>query len=227
MHPDSAIYFAAGFGRRMAPLTDNRPKPLIEVAGKALLDHALDQGTAYGMANSVVNTHYLAEMIDTHLQGRKITTIHETPEILETGGGLRNALPALGSAPVFTMNTDAVWHGPNVFKILADAWDPKRMDGLLLLVPPTRMVGHRLTSGFDLAPDGQIYRAPALAYTGVQILKTDGLSQIPERAFSLNLYWDQLLKKKSLFGVIYPGHWCDVGRPDTLPLAEAVVRGDV
>lgn len=221
--PDSAMFFAAGFGRRMAPLTDGLPKPLIKVGGKTLLDHALDQGHDFGLRHAVVNTHYRADQIRAHLHGQEIALSNEQDQILETGGGLRKALPLLGTGPVFTMNTDAVWDGPNCFKTLAQAWDPAKMDGLLLLVPPAQMIGHKLTSGFTQGPDGRLTRGLSLAYTGAQILQTQGLSRITETVFSLNLLWDQMLDSQRLFGVIYPGRWCDVGYPEALPLAEAML----
>ena len=128
------MLFAAGFGTRMGELTRSRPKPLIPVAGRALLDHALDLAAGAGLSRQVVNAHYLAEQVVAHLDGRGIPVAVETPEILDTGGGLRAALPLLGPGPVFTLNTDAVWTGPNPLVTLAGAWDPARMDALLLLM---------------------------------------------------------------------------------------------
>ena len=126
------MLFAAGFGTRMGALTAERPKPLIAVAGKPLIDHALDLVEPLGLARVVANLHYKPEPLIAHLSGRGILFSHETPDILETGGGLRHALPLLGRGPVFTMNTDAVWRGPNPLTLLAEAWNPDRMDAILI-----------------------------------------------------------------------------------------------
>lgn len=130
--PSSVMIFAAGFGTRMGDLTKDRPKPLINVAGKALIDHALDRVTAYGAGTVVVNLHYKPELMRAHLADRGILFSEEQPEILETGGGLKAALPLLGDRPVFTMNSDAVWSGANPLRQLSQVWDPERMDALLL-----------------------------------------------------------------------------------------------
>jgi len=218
------MVFAAGFGTRMAPLTDDRPKPLIEVAGRALIDHALEAVSQVD-AFAVVNAHYKAEMLQTHLAGRENAhVVSEAPEILETGGGLKSALPVLGTDPVYTLNSDAVWAGPSPLKALAKAWDPERMDALLLLVPLEQTVGYSRAGNFAMDSDGHLRRsADGLVYTGAQILRTDGLSQIEERAFSLNLLWDQMLAQKRLFGLRYTGHWADVGTPDGIGLAEQML----
>lgn len=218
--PDAVMLFAAGFGTRMKPLTDDRPKPLIKVAGRTLLDHALDQVDGFGPRRTVVNAHYKAEMISAHLQGHSAMVLEERPEILDTGGGLRNALPQLGTGPVFTTNTDAVWTGPNALKTLAGAWDPARMSALLLLVPADRATGHKGPGDFTLASDGQITRGPGYVYTGLQIVDPKGLSRIPDRVFSLNQLWNLYGREGRLFGAIHRGGWCDVGYPEAIPLAE-------
>ncbi|MEZ5686732.1 MAG: NTP transferase domain-containing protein, partial [Paracoccaceae bacterium] len=134
--PDALMLFAAGFGTRMGALTRHRPKPLIEVAGRPLLDHALDLARGAGVTRIVANTHYLGDQVRHHLAGTGVEISDETEEILETGGGLRKALPLLGAGPVFTLNTDAVWTGENVITRLSQLWDPARMDALLALIPP-------------------------------------------------------------------------------------------
>ncbi|MGK7753107.1 MULTISPECIES: nucleotidyltransferase family protein [unclassified Roseovarius] len=222
--PDAVMLFAAGFGTRMGALTASRPKPLIEVAGKPLLDHALDLVAAYGPARAVVNTHYLSDQVATHLAGRDIAVSDEQPDILETGGGLRKALPLLGEGPVFTMNTDAVWSGPNPLAQLAAAWDPVRMDALLLCIPPQNAIGHTGTGDFIIDASGRATRGRGAIYSGLQILKTDGLSAIPEPAFSLNILWNRMLDTGRLHAVTYPGQWCDVGTPEGIPLAEEMLR---
>jgi len=145
---------------------------------------------------------------------------HETPDILDTGGGLRAALPLLGDGPVLTMNSDAVWQGPNPLAHLAPLWDGARMGALLLCLPPGRALGHAGPGDFTLAPDGRLARGPGLVYSGVQVIDPACLADIPDRAFSLNRAWDRLAAEGRLFGAVYPGHWCDVGHPEGIALAE-------
>jgi len=218
------MLFAAGLGTRMGALTASRPKPLIEVAGRALIDHALDLVEGYGPPRVVVNLHYLPDRITAYLAGRDILFSHETPEILETGGGLRAALPLLGPWPVFTMNTDAVWRGPNPLCHLAAKWRPEDMDALLLCVPVDRAIGHAGAGDFRISPDGRATRGPGLIYSGVQIIKPDRLHEIAEKAFSLNILWDRMLRAGRLSATPYPGHWCDVGHPAGIAQAEAMLR---
>ena len=224
-HPDALMLFAAGFGKRMGPLTATCPKPLVPVAGRALIDHALDLCDDAGIARLVVNLHYLPDQIAAHLAARTNVDLSvEMPEILETGGGLRQALPLLGPEPVFTLNTDAVWTGTNPLQTLRDGWDPARMDALLLLVPAAQAIGHTGKGDFDLDPQGRICRGRDAVYVGAQILNTDGLALIPDRVFSLNLLWDRMIASGRAFGVLHQGSWCDVGRPESIPLAEAMLR---
>lgn len=222
--PHAALLYAAGFGTRMQPLTNDRPKPLIEVAGKTLLDHALDLLDPVPLLSVVVNTHYKAEMIARHLDGRDITISHEAPDVLETGGGLKRAMPLLGSSPVFTLNTDAVWRGTNPLLSLGNAWDSTRMDALLLCVPKTQAHGHTGTGDFKLATDGRISRGPGLIYSGVQIIKTDALAEMASGRFSLWDLWTPMLKAGRMFGIPYDGHWCDVGHPGGITTAEDMLN---
>ncbi|WP_095594311.1 nucleotidyltransferase family protein [Actibacterium pelagium] len=222
--PDAIMLFAAGFGTRMKPLTLSRPKPLIKVAGKALLDHALDQVDAAGMGRIVVNSHYLSDQIANHLAPRPdIAISDEQPDILDTGGGLRKALPLLEAGPVLTMNTDAVWTGANAIDQLRAAWNPDLMDALLLLVPTENAIGH--TGSGDFVPDdkGRLTRGPGLVYSGVQIVKTDGLAAIEEDSFSLNLLWNKMIAEGRLYGTAHTGGWCDVGHPGGIKLAETML----
>lgn len=224
------MVFAAGFGTRMAPLTADRPKPLIEVGGRTLLDHALALAEGQGIARIVVNAHYRAGQIAAHLAGRPgIAVRTEVPAILDTGGGLRAALPLLGAGPVFTLNSDAVWAGPNPLATLRATWDPARMDALLLLLPPGRATGHAGTGDFRIGADGTLSRGPGLVYSGAQIVEPARLAAFEEPVFSLNALWDALIAEGRLHGVLHPGGWCDVGRPEAIPLAEALLReaGDV
>ena len=222
---ETLMLFAAGKGTRMAPLTDTTPKPLIPVAGRALLDRALDLARAGGARRIVVNIHHLGDQIARHLAGSKVLVSDETDLLLDTGGGLRRALPLLGASPVLTLNPDAVWTGANPVAALRAAWDGARMDALLMLVPLDRARGRIGGGDFALDPGGRISRGGDLVYTGCQIIRTEGLAGIAEQVFSLNLLWDRLLAQGRVFGMIHPGEWCDVGRPDCIPLAEAMLAG--
>jgi len=215
--------FAAGFGTRMGALTAEQPKPLIKVAGKPLIDHALDLARDFGAVRTVVNLHYKPDQLERHLAGRDILLSYEQPDILETGGGLRHALPLMGDGPVFTMNTDAVWRGPNPLTLLAEAWNPAQMDALLLCIPPDHASGHAGKGDFLINAQGRATRGPGLIYSGVQIIKPDGVLNIPQPSFSLNLLWNKMLQADRLFALPYPGKWCDVGRPDGIRLAEAML----
>lgn len=221
------MIFAAGFGTRMGALTADRPKPMIPVAGRPLIDHALGVGQAAGCAPVVVNLHYLGDQIAAHLRGREVRLAWERDRILDTGGGLRAALPLLGAGPVATLNADAVWTGPNPIDSLRAAWDPARMEALLLLAPLTALPGARADFAMDTA--GRLARhavagGPGLAYLGAQILIPDDLHAIDEPVFSLNRLWDRMIARGTLFGAIHPGGWCDVGHPAGITAAEALLR---
>ena len=224
MTPQAIMIFAAGRGTRMGALTEIRPKPLIPVGGRALIDHALDLTTGLGPLTRVVNTHYMAPMLRAYLAGQNVLFSDEPDLLLETGGGLRQALPLLGQYPVFTLNSDAIWRGPNPLTLLAQAWDPTRMEALLLLVPPDRALGHNGKGDFLLEADNRLSRGPGFIFPGAQILRTEGLADIPQPVFSLNLLWDQMAARGGLYGIPYPGQWCDVGRPESIPLAEALLH---
>lgn len=222
------MLFAAGFGTRMQHLTAQQPKPLIKVAGRALIDHALAIGRDAGAAPIVANLHYLPHMLESHLQGQDVQTVRESPDILETGGGLRNALPLLGADPVATLNTDAVWAGPNPLQLLIDAWDPTVMDALLICVPLGRTHGRQGAGDFEIDNAGRLHRGGDMVYGGAQILKTGLLADVQDTAFSLNVVWNMMAQKNRLFGLAYPGHWCDVGHPGGIAEAETMLaRSDV
>lgn len=218
------MIFAAGFGTRMKELTQDRPKPLIDVAGKPLIDHALTLAKDAGCAPIVANLHYRADMLAAHLHPKGVKTVLEHPDILETGGGLRNALTHLGASPVVTLNSDAIWAGPNPVSLLQDIWQPDHMDALLVCVPPEQAVGHKGQGDFILSETGAAQRGPGLVFGGIQIIKTDLLKDVPERAFSLNVVWDIMLQEQRLFGLTYPGHWCDVGHPAGIAQAEDMLE---
>ncbi len=224
-----AMIFAAGRGLRMGALTAHQPKPMIPVAGRPLIDYALDTVADAGVRRAVVNTHHCPQPLVTHLAHEdrlEVHTLHEE-ELLETGGGLRNALPLLGPGPVWTVNADAVWSGPNPLNVLQPG-GPLPQGARLLLVPKARARGHKGAGDFFLSEDGTLRRrgtadsAPYI-YTGVQLIDPSGLEAVGERVFSLNVIWDQMLAAGRLGGAIYPGDWCDVGQPESLPLAEALV----
>ena len=224
--PFPVMLFAAGLGTRMGALTQNRPKPLIEVAGKALLDHALGLCAPPVVRKTVVNLHYLGDQIAGHLKDRDVALSWE-PTLLETGGGLRAALPLLGDGPVMTLNTDAVWTGRNPLAELADAWDDQ-MDALLLLTEVKNATGHTGTGDFLMGVDGRLQRAngtPGLVYLGAQIIRTEALAAVPRKVFSLNLLWDQMISEGRAFGTIHNGGWCDVGQPASIALAEGMLHG--
>lgn len=221
------MLFAAGLGTRMGALTATMPKPLIPVAGKPLLDHALALADQAGITTRVANLHYLGDQIATHLAGRNVALSWEREQILETGGGLRAALPLLGHGPVMTLNTDAVWTGANPLQELAAAWDEARMDALLLLLPAAQATGHSGTGDFLRDGENRLARAKGAAgdvYLGAQIIRPDLLAQIPEKVFSLNLLWDKMIATGRAFGLIHQGGWCDVGRPDGITTAEALLH---
>jgi len=217
--PEALMLFAAGRGTRMGALTADRPKPLIEVAGRPLIEHAL--ALTRGIPRVVVNTHAHAAQLEAHLAGRGVAISHE-PELLETGGGLRAALPLLGPGPVFTLNSDAVWTGPNPLATLREGWG-RGAEALLLLVPAARARGRAGPGDFSLGPDGRLCRGGDLVYTGAQILHTGGLAEIPGRVFSLNLLWDRMAARGGLCGVLHPGGWADVGHPAGIAAAEAML----
>jgi MurNAc alpha-1-phosphate uridylyltransferase len=214
------MIFAAGLGTRMRPLTDDRPKAMVEVAGRPLIDHALDQ--AAGCAPVVVNAHHHASLLRAHLAGRGAQVLHEL-QLLETGGGLRNALPRLGPGPVLTLNADACWTGPRAADTLRAVWR-EEMEGLLLLVPGARAVNHA-GADFGLLPDGRVTREHrSLAYTGAGIHRTDGLAGIAGDRFSLWELWRPMLARGTLHGVLHPGRWADVGTPEGIAAAEAMLE---
>ena len=219
----AAMVFAAGLGTRMRPLTDDRPKALVEVAGRALIDHALDQ--VAGPGPLVVNAHHFADRLRAHLAGRDLTFLEERPAPLETGGGLRHALPHLGPGPVLTMNADNVWTGPRARDTLLEAWDGARMDGLLMLgAHRGRAEAGRWKFALDEAGRVSLARE-GYDFLGAAIQRTEGLAALPGGPVSLRELWLPMLEAGRLSGVIHPGGWADVGRPENIPAAEALLAG--
>jgi MurNAc alpha-1-phosphate uridylyltransferase len=232
---DVAMVLAAGLGKRMRPLTATRPKPLVRVAGRALIDHALDKLAEAGVARAVVNVHYLPDAMVAHLEQR--TTPHvdisyEREQLLETGGGMARALPLIAADPFFSLNSDNIWlDGPqDVFHHLSAAWDPERMDALLLLVSHARALNYRGKGDFHLDPLGRISRrrtgriAPFI-FTGIQLVSQRLMRDAPEGPFSTNLLWSRAIEEGRLFGISHTGLWFEVGSPEMIaPTEEALQR---
>lgn len=227
MRPDTAMVFAAGHGTRMAPLSDTTPKPMVRINGLPMIDFALDR--LAGMRKVAVNTHYLAEQLEQHLAKREgVICIREEPDILDTGGGLRNALPVLGSNPVLTMNCDMVFSGQDPVELLLRTWNGAQMDALLVLIRHENTIEHSGPGDFFLDDSGVVSRranhaSAPYVYSGLQIIKTQKLHDVPSRVFSLNLLWDQMIAKGSAFGVVFEGNWVDVGHPRGVVAAEQVL----
>ena len=217
------LLFAAGLGTRMGALTQHQPKPLVKVGGRPLIDHALALIDGNDLGPIVVNLHYKSDMIRDHLAGKDVTFSDESGMLLETGGGLRHALPLLGSTTVCTLNTDAVWRGPNPIAVLMSAWKPQ-MEALLLTIPKVRAIGHTGRGDFNADAAGKLTRGAGEVYTGLQIIRTDDINQITESAFSMNLLWDRIAARGRLYGHSYDGAWCDVGQPESVALAETMLE---
>jgi N-acetyl-alpha-D-muramate 1-phosphate uridylyltransferase len=225
--PFPLMLFAAGFGTRMGALTQDRPKPLIPVAGLPLIDHALQVADRAGVTRTVVNTHYRAQQVADHLAGRGVLISHEPDRILETGGGLKAALPMLGPGPVAILNSDGIWTGLNPLLQLAAAWDGSRMEVLLLLLPLDKTLAHGETGDFRLDQLGRLSRGQGgedHVYIGAQILNPARIATWPGDVFSLNRPWDQMIAAGTAFGLVHHGGWCDVGRPEGIAAAEALLH---
>ena len=215
------MIFAAGFGTRMGEMTKTLPKPMIPLAGRPMVDLAIDHLIDAGITNIVANCHHLAERIAPHLQSRGVRTIIERPDILDTGGGLRNALPLMDSELVITMNPDALWLGANPITALLRAWR-NDMQALLLVVPAHKALGTQSMGDFSLE-HGEISRNGPFIYSGAQIIRTDRLGEIEGQAFSLNAYWNLLAESNGLNGAVYDGDWCDIGTPEGLAAGQGAL----
>lgn len=215
------MIFAAGLGTRMGDLTANTPKPMLQVSGEPLISHAIAHLRDAGVERIVANIHHLPEKIRPFLEANCILVSDETSGLLDTGGGLRRALPLLSNGPVLTVNPDVVFLGPNPINYLLDRWSDE-MTALLLLVPLQRANAREGGGDFSLY-SGEIQRKGDYVYTGAQIIRTDRLREIPDEVFSLNAYWDLLNRTGALHGATYPGRWCDVGKPEGLRLAEELL----
>ena len=224
-----AMILAAGLGLRMRPLTDHRPKPLIEVAGKLLIDYGMDRLREAGVRKAVVNGHYLADQI---LSWSKQQTSPETifsgerDEILDTGGGIAKALPLLGEQPVFVLNSDSFWIEGKVPALsrLRNAWNDTTMDCLLLLCHVDRTIGYDGRGDFLLDRDGRLIRQNgpgALAYIGGYLVHPRLFAGVAVEKFSMNVLWDKAISEGRLQGMAHSGKWLHVGTPAAIALAEA------
>ncbi|GLS02360.1 mannose-1-phosphate guanylyltransferase [Brevundimonas denitrificans] len=237
--PTTAMVLAAGLGTRMRPLTDDRPKALVEVAGQALIDHVLRRLGESGVERAVVNVHWFAERLESHLAARadgpEILISDERAELLETGGGLKKAAALLGSDPVFVANIDSVWtdngaRGDSALNQLARLWNPSIMDAALLLARREGSIGFEGGGDFFLADDGRLtFRGDApeapFAYMGVHICRPDYVADGPEGPFSLSGLWRRSAAAGRLYGCVLDGDWMHVGDPEARDAAEAKLAG--
>jgi len=233
--PKTAMVLAAGLGTRMRPLTDDRPKALVEVGGRALIDHVLDRLAGVGVERAVVNVHWFADRLEAHLtaraRGPEIAISDERAELLETGGGLKKARPLLGDAPVFVANIDSVWiDRGDALRSLSQMWDADRMDALLLLARREGSIGFEGDGDFFLAVDGRLtFRGEAasapFAYMGVHITRPDYADNGPDGPFSLSPLWRASAERGRLFGWVLDGDWMHVGDPEARDQAEARLAG--
>lgn len=233
--PKTAMVLAAGLGTRMRPLTDDRPKALVDVGGRALIDHVLDRLAEAGVQRAAVNVHWFADRLEAHLKARgrgpEIVISDERAELLETGGGLKKARPLLGDAPVFVANIDSVWiDRGDALGDLIRLWDADRMDAALLLARREGSIGFEGDGDFFLADDGRLrFRGDAAsapyAYMGVHITRPDYADQGPEGPFSLSPLWRASAAAGRLYGCVLDGDWMHVGDPQARDEAEARLKG--
>jgi MurNAc alpha-1-phosphate uridylyltransferase len=233
--PRTAMVLAAGLGKRMRPLTASRPKPLIEVAGKALLDHVLEKLKGAGVERAVINVHYLADAVEAHLVARDfgldVAVSDERSLLLETGGGMVRAGPLIDCDPFLVVNSDNMWvDGPaDTLRLLASHWDGDRMDALLLLVPHARAQNHGGLGDFHMDRSGRLRRrershvAP-FVYTGIQMVSKRLLAGAPDGAFSTNILWDQAIDSGRCFGAVHQGLWFDIGTPQAIKATELFLQ---
>lgn len=230
-----AMVLAAGLGKRLMPLTEHTPKPLVKVDGKPLIDYALDVVRGAGIGEVVVNCHHLADQVEAHvknIEDLNVILSDERGELLETGGGVQKALPKLGTSPFAVLNSDVIVRdGANSsLKNLLKAWDPERMDVLLLMQRTQEAVGYQGKGDYNMDERGRLIRrderemAPFL-FAGVQIVNPDLFEGIDKGAFSMNRIFDRAEARGRLFGLPHNGQWLHVGDPDALQQAEKIIQG--
>lgn len=231
---ETAMVMAAGLGTRMRPLTDNRPKPLVEVAGKAMIDHCFEKLVEAGIGKAVVNVHYCADMMEAHLAALAypidIRVSDERAQLLETGGGLVQAEPMITEDIFFCINSDNLWtDGPtNSLHQLSELWNEERMDALLLLIPRETAHNYHGDGDFHLDGEKRISRklpgqtAP-LIYSGIQLISKRLLRDAPTGAFSTNIFWERAIGEGRLFGAVHEGQWFEVGSPQAIAPTEAAL----
>lgn len=231
---DTAMIMAAGLGKRMRPLTESRPKPLVEVAGKAMIDHCFEKLVEAGIGKAVVNVHYLADMMEAHLAALPypvdIRVSDEREQLLETGGGLVQAEPLIEEDVFYCINSDNLWtDGPtNSLQQLAQTWDEDSMDALLLLIPREAAHNYKGDGDFHLDDEKRISRklpdqkAP-LIYSGIQLISKRLLRDAPTGAFSTNIFWERAIGDGRLFGAVHEGQWFEVGSPQAIAPTEAAL----
>lgn len=233
--PDKAMVLGAGIGKRMRPLTDDLPKPLVRLNGKALIDYVLDRLSEADIGLAVVNIHYCADKLEDHLRGRKRPAVRISDErevLLDTGGGVQKALPLLGDRPFFIHNADSVWIDSTRSNLehMGRLWDEKKMDCLMLLANSATSMGYSGLGDFAMGPDGRLSRrneneVVPFVYAGVCLVHPRLFDRAPEGAFSLNVLWDNALEEDRLFGVRHDGIWMHVGTPEALEQAEKYLNG--
>lgn len=233
--PKTAMVMAAGLGKRMRPLTATRPKPLVEVAGKPLIDHVLDRLRAAGVGNIVVNVHYLPDALEAHLKARasdfNVKISDERKLLLETGGGMIRAEPMIDADPFLVINSDNYWiDGPtDTLSLLASLWREADMDALLLLIPQARAGNHHGQGDFHMLADGRLARrqkgkvAP-FVFTGIQMVSKRLLRDAPDGPFSTNILWDRAIEEGRCFGAVHQGLWFDVGNPAAIKATERALQ---
>jgi len=233
---DVAMVLAAGLGTRMRPLTLEIPKPLVEVAGRTMIDHCLDKLAEAGVALAVVNVHHFPEMVKQHLRERAhpaVAISDESDHLLETGGGMVRALPLLNADPFFCINSDNLWvDGPqDVFHQLSEAWKPASMDALLLVVPHARAANHKGKGDFHMDAIGRLTlrrsgRIAPFIYSGIQLVSQRLLRDAPEGPFGTMVLWKRAMEEGRLYGISHLGLWYEVGSPDAIaPTEEALLHG--
>ncbi len=231
--PTTAMVFAAGLGRRMRPITDTTPKPLVEVAGRALIDHCLDRFADNGVARAVVNVHWLADRIEAHLARRKTPRIvisDERGQLLDQGGAVKRALPLIGAAPFFLCNTDAFWiEGPRSnLRRLAEAFDAQTMDAILMVAASAGAVGVDWPGDFTMDREGRLTareprRVAPFVYTGVGIIKPQLFEDVADDVFRLAPFFFRAAEQGRLYGLRLDGLWLHVGRPESIAEAERAI----